>query len=690
MKAKLSYKSKRNIIIAGIITVLLAGISTAGYFYIKGNDDTAQAFTENNTTIGDTTTNGEQENLNLENPQNNNGQTTTPGGTEGDNPQNQGETTNEGTTNQGTTDQTTGDVPNQDYVTETIERVETLVSEDYTVEWQPISVQANTTTRNLGIIRPIITANKTADKTAVVVGETITYTITVQNKGNADGVAIVKDNVPEGTTFVEGSIKVNNEETNYTAEDLSNGIQVNVAKQNEQGENGKAVISFQVIVNEKVENNTDKVSENVIANKATVNEKETEEVKNPVVTYSKHVDKPEVKVGEKLTYTITVTNTSEVEGTVVVKDEVPEGTTFVDGSIKVNNEETNYTAEDLEEGIQVYVPAKETATVEFKATANDLNDGDKITNTAYVNGKPSTSEETKYQEPIISAKKESNKTAVVAGEELTYTITVTNSGSIEGTVTVQDSAPEGTTYVENGNVTVTINGETTTREYSQLEEGFDVTVPAGKTATVSFTVTVDKVQEETEIENTVGTITNTATVNGEETDSVKTPVFTTNKTVSGTTQVTDTEGNVKETAKAGDILTYTIEVANIGELEGTVTVQDSAPKGTAYVENGNVTVTINGETTTKAYSELEEGIDVTVPAGKTATVSFQVKVTGKYLSEANEEGKVEELELADGATIANTAYVNGQATETTETEYQKPVISAKKESNKTAVVAGEE
>lgn len=50
MKATLSYKSKRNIIIASVIVVLLAAISTAGYFYIKGNDETARAFTQNEIT----------------------------------------------------------------------------------------------------------------------------------------------------------------------------------------------------------------------------------------------------------------------------------------------------------------------------------------------------------------------------------------------------------------------------------------------------------------------------------------------------------------------------------------------------------------------------------------------------------------------------------------------------------------
>ena len=52
--------------------------------------------------------------------------------------------------------------------------------------------------------------------------------------------------------------------------------------------------------------------------------------------------------GEKITYTITVRNDGEVAKDVNVKDTVPEGTTLVNGSIKVNGEGT-YTKEQLEE-----------------------------------------------------------------------------------------------------------------------------------------------------------------------------------------------------------------------------------------------------------------------------------------------------------------------------------------------------
>ena len=78
MKSKFSYKSKRTIIIAAIITVLLAGTATGVYFFTKGNAQ-AQAAGDNNTTqeqYGEAPeeNKNEQQNNTTENEQNKNEQ----------------------------------------------------------------------------------------------------------------------------------------------------------------------------------------------------------------------------------------------------------------------------------------------------------------------------------------------------------------------------------------------------------------------------------------------------------------------------------------------------------------------------------------------------------------------------------------------------------------------------------------
>ena len=61
-------------------------------------------------------------------------------------------------------------------------------------------------------------------------GEEITYKIEIDNKeGTAPTEVLVKDTIPTGTTFVEGSIKVNGEvQAELNAETLAQGILVNL------------------------------------------------------------------------------------------------------------------------------------------------------------------------------------------------------------------------------------------------------------------------------------------------------------------------------------------------------------------------------------------------------------------------------------------------------------------------------
>ena len=662
MKATLSYKSKRNIIIASVIVALLAGISTVGYFYIKGNDETARAFTQDNITTGEQTqTEGGQQG----NPEQNPEQPLTPdnqgdnNGNQSQGNQNQGNQPN--TNNNGTPNQENGQVPSGEFVTEEVEERTVLVSEDYMVEWTPTNILANTTTSNLGIVRPIITASKTADKTAVVEGEIITYTITATNSGRADGKAVIKDTIPTGTTFVEGSIKVNNENTDYTAEDLQNGIEVNVSKQNEQGD-GKTELVFQVRVNGLESDENDKKElVGVVENKATVNEIPTEEVKTPAIIFFKNVEQSTVKAGEKILYTITLVNSSEVSGKVIVKDEAPENTTFVEGSIKVNGvEKAELTEENLKNGIEVEVKENSEVTVTFEVTVNEqnsLNDGDIIKNTAYVNEKPSNETETEFNKPVINSEKVADKTAVVAGEKLTYTIKVTNTGKADGTATVKDEVPTGTEFVEGS---IAINGSIkSSLTEKDLKEGIEVDVPktneneAG-TATVSFEVIVK--------EGTTGMLTNRATVNEIPTEEVKTPVIIFFKNAE------------QSTVKAGEKIIYTITLVNSSEVSGKVIVKDEAPENTTFVEGS---IKVNGVEKAELTEEnLKNGIEVEVKENSEVTVTFEVTVN-------------EQNSLNDGDIIKNTAYVNEKPSNETETEFNKPVINSEKVADKTAVVAGE-
>ena len=260
-------------------------------------------------------------------------------------------------------------------------------------------------------VEPIISAEKesynTQRSTVVVEGEKITYTITVRNDGGLDGNAQIQDYAPEGTTFVDGSIKVNgSEDDNYTETNLNTGIEVNVPA------HGNTTLSFEVTVNGL----EDEESTKQIRNTAIVNEKDTNEVittvNKPNVTATKEsipASGETVENGEEITYTIRLTNSGKAPDTVKVKDNIPTGTEFVEGSIKVGSEaRPELTEDNLSNGIDVTVEAGNTNTLEFKVKVvdnNTLENGNKITNTATVNDIPTNETEHTYIEPIIDATK---------------------------------------------------------------------------------------------------------------------------------------------------------------------------------------------------------------------------------------------------------------------------------------------
>ena len=521
MKARINYRSKRTIIIISIAVVLLIAAIAGTVAFVKGNRDAAAAMPEDNpgTSQNDGTNaglpnNGDQ---NDGSDQNNDG-TTLPTDGENTNPadsnnnDNNGSTTNDGTTgtngangsttgttngantgaNAGTTTGTTtagnngANVPNQDYAQTT-----TVITENpwekKEIGWSPISVAAYTAASKLKVHKPDLDLQKYAYldgdsleelpvNTAVQKGETITYVIKITNKGNEDAKNIrTIDEIPEGTELVsisEGGA-LNNEGKIAWKNDIKAGETVTV--------------SFKAKVTAD--------SVNLIKNTAKVNGEETPETKTPIITAVKTanvvttIDKEEVledryaKVGETIRYTITVKNTSEVDGTTVITDSIPDGTTLVDGTITENG---NF---DKENGTitwnNVVVPAKGEASVSFDVVVNEKTTAGEVvksvSNTATIGNTPTEEVETKVAN--ITGTKSVDKTEAKVGETLTYTITLTNSGNGDGKVTVTDRVPEGTTIKDSE-----INGYDSKTNIMTWK---DVEVKAGKSVELTFEVIVN-------------------------------------------------------------------------------------------------------------------------------------------------------------------------------------------------------
>ena len=596
MKSKFSYKSKRTIIIAAIITVLLAGTATGVYFFTKGNAQ-AQAAGDNNTTqeqYGEAPeeNKNEQQNNTSENEQNKNEQgETTPNQQEEQETERQEQTTNNNQTtqNEQTTTTTTGEVPNQEYVTE---REETVKNpwESLEVGWGPTQFASIASTANLTAKKSNLEIHKTVDKESVKIGDTLTYTISVKNNGDKVAKAIIYDNVPEGTVLLN---KDNNEDEN--TKKLTWRVTV------EPGETENVEFTVRV-----------KAEKGTIKNSAIVNGKTTEETETGIIniTGKKEVNTSEAKVGDTLTYTITLTNSGNATGTVTVTDEIPAGTTLVEKSITNNGVESNGTITWTD----VEVKAGDTVEVSFKVTINN-DTKTSVRNTAVIDdNKPTEEVETKVAN--ITGAKSVDKSTAKVGDTLTYTIKLTNSGNGDGKVTVTDEIPTGTTLVADS---ITANGSY--NEENKTITWTDVKVEAGKSVELTLEVVVK--------DDTTDTVKNVAKIDNKEIpEKPETKVA----NITGTKTVDKTE------AKVGDTLTYTITLTNNGNADGTVTVTDEIPTGTRIKDEN--TTGYNKATNTMTWSDVE------VKAGKSVELTLEVVVEGG-VSEITNTAKIDNNEITD-------------------------------------------
>ena len=281
------------------------------------------------------------------------------------------------------------------------------------------------------IYKAIISSEKLADKTEAIEGEKVKYTIRITNDGNLAKTVTVRDTLPAGITFDKDTlIQVGDTGTVYTEQNLKNGIPVEVP----------AYGSIDVVFAGKVDTLANNEYSKSLKNQATVDNEPTNEVTTNVtkanITAHKEAEPSsgnKVREGDEITYRIKVRNDGTRAGDVIVKDTIPTGTTFVEGSIKIDNvADSTKTATDLANGISITVDISKEVVVEFKVRVNKLIDGTKIKNTAYINQNgedkkvPEEPEHT-YVEPKEEQHISKNGTATIdsLNGEITYNINYT-------------------------------------------------------------------------------------------------------------------------------------------------------------------------------------------------------------------------------------------------------------------------
>lgn len=332
-----------------------------------------------------------------------------------------------------------------------------------------------------------LSSAKTVDKTTTFVGDTLTYTVRVDNTGGtADANNVVfTDTPPPGTTFIAGSVTVDGV---ANAGNPSAGINIGTV-----AANSSRTIVFKVTVTSipaapaaAVYSNSASLAYQFIscAGQPTTNGNVTT---NSVVTniarlaMTKSVSPTgTVNPGATLTYTVTLNNdgTTASSGT-TLQDLIPTGTTYVANSTTLNGTSvpdvsgampfvTTRTVNSAGQAAGVLAVGA-SATVAFQVTVNNATTAT-VTNTATgdIDGAGAAPSQTAaVSTPIqplanLSISKTNNVDTVQPGDVVTYRIVVGNAGpSAASGTTVQDPLVAGLSCTSITCVTSALTGAAT-------------------------------------------------------------------------------------------------------------------------------------------------------------------------------------------------------------------------------------
>ncbi|TFF44332.1 DUF11 domain-containing protein [Bacillus thuringiensis] len=497
----------------------------------------------------------------------------------------------------------------------------------------PISETTSSNTTNIQFIDAILIATKSANTVLATIDETIEYTVLIQNNGSTTTNSIFfTDIIEDGTVFIPGSVTVNN--TVLPAADPNIGFSIpNIAS------GQLTTITFQVSVTNLPAVNPTPNTANIVYDfifnpdfapiqKSTTSNTTFVQINDADIVSLKTVDLTSVTIGDILTYTTTLTNTGNTDATAVVfTDNIPIGTTFIDGSVLVNN--IPQLNANPSTGILVGTIAPNTSIpVTFSVTVVSLPAAsgriqNQSTSRYTINSEEQISTSNITFTEVISANIIATKTTPIQYADLQtiipYTISITNNGNIQvENIIVTDIIPANTSFIENS---VIVNGSARPNDNPLSGIQLD-NIPPNTTATILFQVRVTSIPQ-------TNPISNTSTIEYQYTLPNQPPITETIISSAAVTTINHATLNSNKTvdlafATVGDALTYTITLNQTGNVAvNDVIIQDMIPQGTTFIENS---VIVNGETLPGVNPV--SGIPIgTIIVDGDAIVSFQVTVT---------------------------------------------------------------
>ena len=502
---------------------------------------------------------------------------------------------------------------------------------------------------NKGDTMPYVT--KTADTDTAEVGDKITYTVTL---GNTEGAvyeienASMTDIIPAELDFEDGSVQVDGMSADYSFDSETRTLTVpldSIAPATEK------TVTFAATVNEsaygKTVYNTAVLSGDNITDTEGTDDGVSVGDGKARPTIEKRSDKSSAKVGDKITYTLLLSNsetaTVPVENA-VVSDVIPAGLTFEYGSVMLDGSTTsNFTYDENTRLLTVNVGSiapDSSQTVSFVATVNEDAYNQTIQNLATLTSDNTEPVQDKDNGVIVadgmtdlSINKSVDKSSARVGDTLIYTVEVSNGVGAEVNIrdaVMQDTIPDGLTF--RGNVTV--DGYTSIYAYNN--ESHVLTVPLdaiapGQTKTVRFDVLVNSSAYGMTIENTAVASGSNAPDTEDTDDGV-------------TIEDGKADGHAgaksanKTTARVGDTITYTIMLQNSALATADwmgATVTDVLPDGVTFTgivqKDSQATTEYSYEDASRTLTLIPSAIQPGQQVSYTFDVTVDEGMQGKYI-----------------------------------------------------------
>ncbi|WP_138753148.1 DUF11 domain-containing protein [Paenibacillus sinopodophylli] len=478
------------------------------------------------------------------------------------------------------------------------------------------------------VYQPILTGTKTGSTVNATIGDTVVYTIQIQNTGNYPGNVTLTDTIPVGTIFVANSVIVNGQL--LPGADPASGIVLGAISQT-------TYVMFSVVVDalppsQQLVNQASATYNFTLPDGRTLNGSFTTNtlsipVSAPNVAAVKSTTVIDAVVGDTVTYRIAVTNSGIVNiNNVLVVDPIPAGASFVAGTVVVDGAARPAANPVL--GITIgTIPPGTTVLVDFNILVNSLPNPATLSNRATISFTSgafsgntfSNTLVTPVYQPILALLKTANTSNATVGDTVTYWLTLTNTGNIDAQATVYDTIPAGAAFVPNS---VNING--VPQPGVNPATGIPVgTVPAGGSISVmiSLQVTVDALPSPQQLVNQASANFSYSPPDGRLltgsllSNVLSIPVSSPNVTAVKSASAID--------AVVGDTITYTISVTNNGIVPvNNVILIDPVPAGTVFTA-GSVLV----NSTPVPAANPNSGISIgTIAPSATSIVSFQVVV----------------------------------------------------------------